>query len=426
VLFDRTHRRTRPAPGGGAARGPAGRRGPPLSRAGSRGGAHRPSAAPGRHALARPRNRRRPVAGRAARQPAGARALLGHGLRLAPRGGEAQRAPAVRHEDRRRGHPLHPRQIAPPRRDAADRHARLAGLRVRADQAHRAAHRSHALRRAGGGRVPRGDPVAARLRLLGAAGGGGVGVGPHRPRVGRADEAPRLHPLRRAGRRLGRERRPGDGAAGAGGAGRHPHQLPRHGAGRRGRRARRGRAAAGRAHRAGARRLRGAQEVRHGGKPRVPDDDVRPAAGGGLRDDGFARRPRRVPPRAPRVRAVVLWPRPRAVAHARRRAGQPVALLADEHRRLRRAHLLGEPGGEPDQRGVAQDGRDQGAGRRLRLPAGDLPRARDMDAARLSHAELLQPGRARRALRGVGAPGRVRRGAAGGVQAAAHAQRRAV
>ena len=34
-----------------------------------------------------------------------------------------------------------------------------------------------------------------------------LGPRPHRTRLGRADEAPRLHALRRAGRRLGRDRR---------------------------------------------------------------------------------------------------------------------------------------------------------------------------------------------------------------------------
>ena len=42
---------------------------------------------------------------------------------------------------RRRGHPLHPRPIPPPERVAADHRARVAGLSLRADQAHRSAHR---------------------------------------------------------------------------------------------------------------------------------------------------------------------------------------------------------------------------------------------------------------------------------------------
>ena len=60
------------------------------------------------------------------------------------RRGEAQRLPSVHDEDRRPRHPLHPRPLTAPERDAADHHARLAGLGLRADQAHRSAHRSDA------------------------------------------------------------------------------------------------------------------------------------------------------------------------------------------------------------------------------------------------------------------------------------------
>ena len=49
----------------------------------------------------------------------------------------------------------------------------------------------------------------------------------------RADEAPRLHPVRRARRRLGRVRRRPDGPAGTRGTARHPHQHARHRPGRR-------------------------------------------------------------------------------------------------------------------------------------------------------------------------------------------------
>lgn len=40
---------------------------------------------------------------------------------------EAERLSAVRDEDRRRGHPFHPRQVAPSERTAADHHARWPG-----------------------------------------------------------------------------------------------------------------------------------------------------------------------------------------------------------------------------------------------------------------------------------------------------------
>jgi hypothetical protein len=54
-----------------------------------------------------------------------------------------------------------------------------------------------------------------------------TGCGPERmgPSLGRTDEAPRLHTLRRPGRRLGRLRRRLDGRAAPSGFARHPHQL---------------------------------------------------------------------------------------------------------------------------------------------------------------------------------------------------------
>ena len=51
-----------------------------------------------------------------------------------------------------------------------------------------------------------------------------LGPDPHRPRLDRADEASRLHAICRAGRRLGRIRHGADGRAGAAGIARHPHQ----------------------------------------------------------------------------------------------------------------------------------------------------------------------------------------------------------
>ncbi len=56
----------------------------------------------------------------------------------------------------------------PSQRAAVDHHARVAGLRLRADQAHRSAHRSDGIRRPGRGCVRRRDSVAAGVRLLGA------------------------------------------------------------------------------------------------------------------------------------------------------------------------------------------------------------------------------------------------------------------
>ena len=95
----------------------------------------------------------------------------------------------------------------------------------------------------------------------GAADGHGLGPGPHRARLGRADEAPRVHPLRRPGRRLGRPRLQRDGAPGAGRIARHPHQLAGDGTARRGSGARRRRARAGGTLREGTRGVRRARHV---------------------------------------------------------------------------------------------------------------------------------------------------------------------
>ena len=82
---------------------------------------------------------------------------------------------------------------------------------------------------AASGRLPPGDPVAAGLRLLRPSRPDRLGPRPHRAGLGRADEAPRLHPIRVAGRRLGRGRQRRDGRTGTAGAARHSRQLPRHG-----------------------------------------------------------------------------------------------------------------------------------------------------------------------------------------------------
>ena len=70
-------------------------------------------------------------------------------------------------------------------------------------------------RRQRGRRVPCGDPLAAGPRVLREAGRHRLGSGAHRPRLGGADEPPRLQRVRGAGRRLGRGRHAGDGHPGA-------------------------------------------------------------------------------------------------------------------------------------------------------------------------------------------------------------------
>ena len=115
------------------------------------------------------------------------------GLRLAQVRGDADRLAALRDRDRRAGHPFHPRPLPARGCAAADRHARLARLDHRAVQDRRPAHRSHRPRRGRLGRVPPGDPVAAGLRVLRPAAAARLGPDPHRPRLGRADETPRLY-----------------------------------------------------------------------------------------------------------------------------------------------------------------------------------------------------------------------------------------
>ena len=107
---------------------PPTRRPPTIPGRGPAGRHRRPPPADPGDALAREGDRRGSVAGRAARDDAGARALLGQRLRLPEVRGEAERAAAVHHGDRRPRHPLHPRQVAARERVAADHHARLAGL----------------------------------------------------------------------------------------------------------------------------------------------------------------------------------------------------------------------------------------------------------------------------------------------------------
>ena len=114
-----------------------------------------PAGADPQHALAAAFARAGLGAGDRARVPARAARLLGRRVRLARAGGAAERARPVPRRDRRRAHPLRARAR---RRDPADPHARLAE-HVR---------RAPAARAAPAGLRPR-DPVAARLRVLGAA-----------------------------------------------------------------------------------------------------------------------------------------------------------------------------------------------------------------------------------------------------------------
>ena len=83
------------------------------------------------------------------------------------------------------------------------------------------------------GRIRPRAAVPARLRLLRRAARDRLEPRPHRARLGGADAPPRLHPLRRPGRRPRRLDHRRDGPPGTRGAGRHPHEPARDGAGRR-------------------------------------------------------------------------------------------------------------------------------------------------------------------------------------------------
>ena len=139
---------------------------------------------------------------------------------------------AVRHRDRWAGHSLHSCSLEARQRAAADRHARVAGLDHRAAEDHRSARRIPP--RTAARAEDAFDVVIPSMPGYGFSGKPtSTGWGPERmgTRLGNADEAPRLHALRRAGRRLGRVRRRPDGPAGACGIARHPHQHACHGSG---------------------------------------------------------------------------------------------------------------------------------------------------------------------------------------------------
>ena len=172
-----------------------------------RGGPRGPARAHRGHALAREGGRRGCLAGRAAGDDAGGRALLGDRARLAQVRGQAQLGAQLHHRDRRAGHPLRPRSLEARGRAAARRLPRMARLGDRADEDRRPAHRPDGPRRERLGRLPPGDPQHAGLRVLGQADHDRVGPDPHGARLRRADEAPRLRAVRGGRRRLRRSRR---------------------------------------------------------------------------------------------------------------------------------------------------------------------------------------------------------------------------
>ena len=98
------------------------------------------------------------------------------------------------------------------------------GSTDRAAQDHRAAHRPHGARSRLGGCVPSGDSVTARPWVLRQAARDRLGPDPHRKGLGRVDGAPRVHPIRRPGRRLGECRHRAVGSVEARRTAGHSHQ----------------------------------------------------------------------------------------------------------------------------------------------------------------------------------------------------------
>ena len=103
----------------------------------------------------------------------------------------------------------------------------------RAARDHRPPHRPDRARRTRRGRVPPRAAVDPRLRLLRRADRARLGPHPHRPGLARAHAAPRLHPVRRAGRRRGLPGHRRDGPPVTRRFARHPHEPAHAGAGRR-------------------------------------------------------------------------------------------------------------------------------------------------------------------------------------------------
>ena len=288
----------------------------PRQRSGGRGCRSSPS--PGHDTMAGPGDRCRPIAGHPAGEASGAGPALGRGIRLAEGGSEAQCPAAIRHDHRWCGRSLHPRPLASSERVAPDHDPRLARLGLRAAQDRRPADRSHGLRWTRGRRLRSRHALDSRLRLLRQAEGPRMESRSHRTSVGRADEAPRLHPLRRPGRRLGLPRLQRDGAPGARGFARHPHQLAGDRPARGGRGAGRRRARAGGTLRQGTGDVRRAQRGRQERRQVLRGDDGDPAADDRLRLDGLPGRPRGVDARASRLLAVdVQQQRSREVARTR-------------------------------------------------------------------------------------------------------------
>ena len=160
--------------------------------------------------------------------PAGAGRVLADRLRLAQARGPAEPAAPVHHHHRRRQPALPARPLPRAGGDPAAAAPRLARLGGGVPGAGRSADRPGRPRRRPGRRLPPGDPVPPRVRVLRPAGRARLELRPHRGGAGRADGPARLRSLRRPGWRRRRVRGPGGGPAGARPGRRRPRQRPGH------------------------------------------------------------------------------------------------------------------------------------------------------------------------------------------------------
>ena len=138
-----------------------------------------------------------------------------HRLRLRADRDEAERPAAVHDRDRRRGHPLHPRQVPARGRGAADHDPRLARLGCRAARDRRPAHRPDRARRKCRGRVPPRAAVHTRATASPASRARSAGTPAASRRRGPSSwPTSGYDPLRRARRRRRRRRHRCHGAPG--------------------------------------------------------------------------------------------------------------------------------------------------------------------------------------------------------------------
>jgi pimeloyl-ACP methyl ester carboxylesterase len=112
----------------------------------------------------------------------------------------------------------------------------------------------------------------------------GVGSRPHRACLGDPDEAPRIHAICGAGRRLGRRGDADDGCPGGSGVARHPFEHARHGSSRSCQGVRARRPAASRSRRGGATRVRAAEQLLRQARRLLADHVHRPQTLYGLAD----------------------------------------------------------------------------------------------------------------------------------------------